>query len=189
MAEMKAAAVYSCSGTKHGCTSISTRTYTQLGSLQEADVGSVGCWGRCMLSLTTVDRRNRPEPTSVHFTAAWHGGRLGLWRAVCQPPAALWSATASAISGSRLWNKPPWRSKPESCVLTFCNHLIWDFVLIKPASVTRFHCYWALIAHLGLREMCSDKGLAGGVCLLNLNTCYNQVQLDNWTKPQHLKCD
>lgn len=38
------------------------------------------------------------------------------------------------------------------CVLTSSKDLIWDFVLIIPASLTPFHRYWALITHRGLEK-------------------------------------
>lgn len=130
-------------GTKHRCGSITT---THAWQATRGSCGQHEVPRPVHVIINNCGQIEQAEPTSVHFTPAWHGSGLGLQRAACHPSAALWSTPASGISGSHLWNKPPWRF-PTWDVCShlqqrsdrgFCSHH-------TSFSDPLFHCYWALI--------------------------------------------
>lgn len=97
-------------GTKHGCRCISTENMHKTWQVTRGSCERHQELKPVHVIINDCGQIEQGETTSVHFTPAWHGGRLELQRAVCHSSAALWSTPASGISGSHLWNKPPWRS-------------------------------------------------------------------------------
>ncbi|KAI4823607.1 hypothetical protein KUCAC02_012185 [Chaenocephalus aceratus] len=109
------------------CSMVSVaQTYTQLGRLQEAHVGSMKC---CVLSLTTVDRPNRrAHKCPFHTSLAWQRVRTPEGRL---PPLNS-PFEAHELLGFLVLifeTNPLEGFQLETRVLTSSKYLIWNCVL------------------------------------------------------------
>lgn len=153
-------------GTKRGCRSISTKNIHTTWQATRGSCGQHEVPRPVHVISNNCGQIEQAEPTSVHFTPAWHGSGLGLQRAVCHPSAALWSTPASGISGSHLWNKPPWRFPTWDV----CSHLQQRSDVGFCSHHTGFSDPFSLLLGFDntvrLREMCSYEvqRTNGGCC-------------------------
>lgn len=129
---------------------LAPRTYTQLGTLQQAHMGGIKCCGRGMLSLTTVDRQNRPGPQ----VSVSHQPGVAAGQDFREPPATPQHTGFCYFCFSSL-KQSHLKVQHEICVLTSCKDLIEDFVLIILASMTfSFFSFYMVLKTGKLMKTC-----------------------------------
>lgn len=165
-------------GTKHRWGSISTKNIHTTWQATRGSCGQHQVLRPVHVIINNCGQIEQAKPTSVHFTPAWHGSGLGLQRAVCHPSAALWSTPPSGISGSHLWNKPPWRSNLRFVFSPSVK--IWSGILFSSYQLqwmlfTTYHC--ALIEAQGnVLLQVAMKKMAVAVSATVSTVIYHHVQ-------------
>lgn len=135
-------------GTTHEHGSINT---TSIHTTWQATTGPCGQHQALPVIINDCGQIEQAEPTSVHFTPAWHGGGLGT------PERRLPPFSAPFEAHQRLgflllifWNKLPWRPNLRFFFF-FSSHLPlrsdvgFFFVLVIPASVDLFHWHYTVV--------------------------------------------